>query len=109
MRFLMFVASDSEPDSIPEGPGEAAVWAKSAGAKRITGNRLRPREEAKTVRVRGGKILVTDGPFTESREAILGFDVLECESLEEAIAIAAKHPMARAGRLEVRAFWPLEH
>jgi hypothetical protein len=38
----------------------------------------------------------------------VGFDILECDSLEEAIAIAARHPMARAGRLELRAFWPFE-
>ena len=50
----------------------------------------------------------TDGPFTESKEAIVGFDILECDSPGEAIEIAAKHPMARAGRIEIRAFWPHE-
>ena len=80
----------------------------SGDGKRITGDRLRPRQDAKTVRVRSGKVLVTDGPFTESKEAIVGFDILECDSLEEAIEIAARHPMARAGRLELRAFWPFE-
>ncbi len=39
---------------------------------------------------------------------ILGFDILECDSMEEAIEIAARHPMARAGRLELREFWPME-
>ena len=53
------------------------------------GNRLRPAEDATTVRRRGGKVLVTDGPFAESREWIVGFDVLECRDLDEAIEIAA--------------------
>ena len=52
--------------------------------------------------------MITDGPFTESKEVIVGFDILECDSLDEAVEIAARHPMARAGRLEVRAFWSFE-
>ena len=69
---------------------------------------MRPRQEAKTIRVRSGKVQATDGPFTESKEAIVGFDILECDSLGESIEIATKHPMTRAGRIEVRAFWPHE-
>jgi hypothetical protein len=53
-------------------------------------------------------LLITDGPFTESREWIAGFDILDCEGLDEAIEIASKHPMARFGRLELRPFWPIE-
>ncbi len=56
-------------------------------------------------RRRDGKLLVTDGPFAETREWIAGFDILECEDLDEAIAIAAEHPMSRFGRLELRPFW----
>lgn len=110
MRFLMLVASDPEPDTAPEKPGQVEAWVEENDRKgrRITGDRLRPVKEAKTVRVRGGKVLVTDGPFTESNEVILGFDILECADIEEAIAVAAAHPMARAGRLEVRAFWPID-
>jgi len=108
MRFLMFVASDAEPDAAPEQPGQAAAWVEENDRKgrRIVGNRLRPVSQAKTVRVRGGKVLVTDGPFSESKEVILGFDILECRDMQEAIEVAAAHPMARAGRLELRAFWP---
>jgi hypothetical protein len=108
MRFLMFVASDREPDAMPEGPGEAAAWVDAVGAKRIDGNRLRPPRQAKTVRVRGGKTIVTDGPFAESKETILGYDILECESIEEAIEIAARHRgrggsrFGRSGRLTTR-------
>lgn len=110
MQFMMFVCSDSDPDAIPEAPGEIHVWLDDleARGKRITGDRLRPVGDARTVRVRGGKRMVTDGPFAEAKEVILGFDILECDSIEEAVDIAAKHPMARAGRIEVRAFWPFE-
>jgi hypothetical protein len=59
------------------------------------------------VRVRGGERLITDGPFAETREWIAGFDVIEAADLDEAIDIAAGHPMARFGRIEVRPVWPL--
>ena len=58
--------------------------------------------------MRSGELLVTDGPFTESKEWIVGFDVLECADLDEAIEVASKHPMAYEGRLELRPFWPMD-
>jgi len=110
MQFMMFVATDLAPDDQPEKPGEIEAWLADLErtGKRVTGNRLRRKSEARTVRVRKGKMLVTDGPFAESKEVIVGFDILDCDSIEEAIAIAAKHPMARVGRIEVRAFWDPE-
>ena len=103
MRYLMFVATDPEnaPDSIGEGTLAIEEWVakNDAAGTRIMGNRLRPAEDATTVRRRDGKVLLTDGPFAESREWIAGFDILECADLDEAIAIAAEHPMAAAGRL----------
>jgi hypothetical protein len=56
------------------------------------------------VRVRDGQRLLTDGPFTESKEWICGFDILEVEDLDEAIEIASRHPMARNGQIELRPF-----
>jgi hypothetical protein len=52
--------------------------------------------------------MVTDGPFAETKEQIAGFDVLDCADLDEALEVAAKHPMARYGMLELRPFWPPE-
>jgi len=72
------------------------------------GDRLRPPEDATTVRWRRGEVLVTDGPFAETREQIAGYDVIDCADLDEAIEIASKHSMARFGRIEIRPFWPLE-
>jgi hypothetical protein len=60
------------------------------------------------IRRRGDRVLVTDGPFAETKESILGDDLLECASLEEAIEVASAHPMARFGRLELRPAWPTE-
>src|SRR3979490_1855088 len=73
--------------------------------KRLAGDALRPVIEATTVRVSRGEVLVTDGPFTESKEWIAGFDILECDDLDEAIQIASRHPQANGGKLELRPFW----
>ncbi len=110
MKYMMFVCTDTQPDSRKETPDEIGDWfadLESRG-KWIAGDRLRPTAEARTVRVRAGAVQVTDGPFTETKELIVGFDILECETLDEAVEIASKHPMARVGRIEVRQFWPHE-
>jgi hypothetical protein len=71
----------------------------------VTGDRLAPPRRARSVRLRDGKKLVTDGPFAETKEAVGGFDIIECNSLEEAVEIAAAHPVAEVGTIEVRPFW----
>lgn len=57
---------------------------------------------ASTVRIRGGKLAVTDGPFAETKEQIGGFFLIEASDLREAIDVAAKWPSARIGSIEVR-------
>ncbi len=74
---------------------------------RLQGDRLRPVADATTVRVRGGEVLISDGPFAETKEQMVGYDLLECADLDEAIEVASKHPVARFGMVEVRPFWPL--
>jgi hypothetical protein len=71
----------------------------------LTGDRLAPPRRARSVRVRDAKALVTDGPFAETKEAVGGFDILDCGSLEEAVEIAAGHPVAQTGTIEVRPLW----
>lgn len=66
------------------------------------GDALQPTATATTVRVRGGKTLVTDGPFAETREALGGYYLIEAADLDEARAIAARIPSARNGSIEVR-------
>jgi hypothetical protein len=69
---------------------------------RILGSRLQGIQDVTTVRRRNGKVLVTDGPFVETKEWIAGFDLLECADLDAAIEVASKHPMARFGKIEIR-------
>jgi hypothetical protein len=67
---------------------------------------LRPPAEARTVRVRRRQLLLTDGPFAETKEQIAGFCILECADLDEAVAAAAEHPAASYGTIEVRPMRP---
>ncbi|MDQ1546711.1 MAG: hypothetical protein QOH69_1615 [Actinomycetota bacterium] len=110
MEYLFFIATDTEPDVEPERAGEVQAWIDEGERRGIRkqGHRLRPVEDATTVRVRAGELLITDGPFTESKEWIDGFDIVDCENLDEAIDFASRHPMARAGRIEIRPFWPTQ-
>ena len=64
---------------------------------RLIGDRIRPDRDATTVRVRDNKVLLTDGPYAETKDLVAGFDVIECADLDEAVEIASKHPMARDG------------
>ena len=107
-----FLTILTAPDAEPYDPelDNVEEWvrdAKASGA-RLVGNRLRPIEDAVVVRRRNGELLVTDGPFAEGKELIAGFDVFECDSLEQALDFAAKHPMARFGQIEVRQVWPFD-
>ncbi len=108
MKYLMLVCVDP---SLEVGPGQGEKlerWLAAAGAARLLGNQLRPQTEAKVIRVRGGRPFVTDGPFAETKELIAGFDILECDSLDEAVEIASQHPVAEFGAIDVRAFWSTE-
>ncbi len=60
---------------------------------------------ATTVRVRGGETLLSDGPFIETKEFIAGIDVVSCADRQQAIQLAASHPIARYHAIEVRPFW----
>jgi hypothetical protein len=69
---------------------------------------LFPVETAKTVRVRNGRIAVTDGPFAETKEQLAGFYLIDAVNHDEAIQIAATIPPAREGSIEVRPVRELE-
>jgi hypothetical protein len=68
----------------------------------VGGNALHPASEARTLQVRGGELVMTDGPFAETKEQIAGFTVLECADLEQAIEVASRHPTAWVGSFELR-------
>ncbi len=106
MKYLMFVCTDTEPDTDQAAAPDVDLWvARNDGSgRRLDGNELAATSAATTVRVRNGEVLVTDGPFAETKELIVGYDILDCADLDEAIEVARTHPMARAGRLELRPF-----
>ena len=115
MKYLLMVCWDrermdaqTEPDQgAPQAEEEPFPWVDDlrAQGKWLIGDQLAPPKRARSVRVRGGKKLITDGPFAETKEAVGGFDLLECDSLEEAVEIAATHPLAEVGAIEVRPLW----
>ena len=106
-RYMVLVCADPAIDleqAARTEPVEPWVAEMDGRGIRLFGSALEPVTAARTVRVREAEILVTDGPFAETKEQIAGFDVLECANLDDAIEAAAKHPMARVGVLEVRPF-----
>lgn len=105
MKYAMFIVIDPEVSAADEAAAPRIEdWFDYMIAKDayLQGIRLQPRSDATTVRVRDGKVLITDGPFTESREWIAGLAIIEAEDLDEAIEQALKHNMAYEGRLEIR-------
>lgn len=110
MKYLMLVCTDTAPDTDTSNEPDIDEWVAThdSSGQRLMGMVLAPVSTATTVRVREGKVLVSDGPFAETKEVIVGFDLLECADLDEAVAVAAAHPMARGGRLEIRALADFE-
>jgi hypothetical protein len=108
MQFLMLVCRDTAPvegADTPEGDVEGWVQTMTERGLRVTGDRLANQRHASVVRVRGGKVVVTDGPFLETKEILGGFDLLECRDMAEAIEVAAAHPFATRGVMELRPIW----
>ncbi|HEV8647705.1 MAG TPA: YciI family protein, partial [Burkholderiales bacterium] len=73
----------------------------------IASEALESVQTATTVRIRNGKVSVTDGPFAETKEQLAGFYMIEAKDLDEALQIAAKIPPARVGSVEVRPVRPI--
>jgi hypothetical protein len=72
----------------------------------LAGDRLRPTSDGTTVRAAEGEVLVSDGPFVETKEQIGGFTLIDCPDLDVAIELAGAHPLAALGRVEVGPIWP---
>src|ERR1700761_1220833 len=110
MRFLMLVCLESK-DAAPSAPNSSEGmdiddWVEEMDGRgaRLLGWEIESAAQSCAVRVRGDELLVTDGPFVETKEVIAGFDVLDAADLKAAIEIAAAHPMAYGGVLELRPF-----
>jgi len=103
MEYMLMICHDDTFDPPDTLEPETVAWVEEMERRgvRKSGDRLRPASDATTVRVRDDEVLLSDGPFAETKEQIAGHDLLECEDLDVAIEVASKHPMAKAGTIEV--------
>jgi hypothetical protein len=106
---LMGAVPDGPAPAAPtEGDGEPPTdWIEEMERRDVDrgGYRLRPAEEARTVRVRDGRTVWTHGPYAEVQEQVAGYGLIEAADLDEAIEIASKHPGAWLGAVEIRPLW----
>jgi hypothetical protein len=106
MRYLLLICVDPDIEPPADMP-DIQVWLDEVERRgtRLLGDQLEGPSNGRSVRVRGGSIVTTDGPFAETKEFVAGFDVIDCADMDAAVAIAAQHPVARFGAVEVRQFW----
>lgn len=107
MKYLCLVYSDEHalhhsPDSPRDEECHAYATSLAASGRMVAGEALQPISTATTVRLRGGQLSITDGPFAETKEQLAGFYLIDARDLNEAIQIAGKIPPARVGSIEVR-------
>ena len=108
MKYLCLVYLDEKRlDELPDEDCVAYDEQIRASGKCVSSEALQPVATATTVRVRGGKVSITDGPFAETKEQLAGFYLIEARDLNEAIQIAAKIPPAEVGCIEVRPIRPI--
>ncbi len=111
MRYLLLIGGEDDGSGVTSqevcAEDDATAWAEEMTRRRVllNGQVLRPPQDATTVRVRDGEVLLSDGPFAETKEQIGGLCVIECADLDEALEIAAAHPVAKYGMVEVRPIW----
>ena len=110
MKYMLIVCVDENvkltADEVAEADRLLTNWLDDTVGHGVNlhGGCLQPVSAATTVQLRGAEVLVTDGPFAETREQIAGYDVIQCADLDEAIEVASRHPAARFGTIEVRPF-----
>jgi hypothetical protein len=110
MQYMLIIHNDADTHPTPGGPGWDELMAgylrfnedllATHGARH--GEPLAPPSSATTVRVVNGQILLTDGPFAETKEWMSGYYLVECEDLDDATRLAARIPSAAYGSVEIR-------
>lgn len=80
------------------------AWLKEMADRgvRLQGGRFQQSSDAMTVRLRDANVRVARGPVAQSKEQIIGYSLLECADMDEAVEVASKHPVAKIGAIEVR-------
>lgn len=116
MKFLLMIYNDQPlVDALPAGEFAARMRQCLAHADDLKGQgklldsqMLEPPAKAKSVRIRNGRTTTLDGPFAETKEMIAGFNLIEADSMDEALRIAAGFPWSRTGCIEVRPIADME-
>lgn len=106
MQYVMVVRVDPQLAG-RTGIDDVEPWVEEGERRglRLEGRPLEDPDTATTVRVRDGRVLLSDGPFAELKEVVVGYDLLEAPDLDTAVDYAGRHPLAVAGALEVREVW----
>lgn len=107
MKYLCLVYSDEHLlHTSPDSPGDDECWAYAesiqGSGRMVAAEALESVQAATTVRMRNGKLSITDGPFAETKEQLAGFYLIDAKDLNEAIQVAGNIPAARVGSVEVR-------
>ena len=109
MKYVCLVyLEDSKLHAVPDKECLACGEGFKKDGVLVAAEALQPVSTARSVRVRGGRAIVTDGPFTETKEMLAGFYLIEADNEEEAVKMAARIPPAREGTIEVRPVRELE-
>ena len=114
MRYMLLIGNDrnappptpAEGQTLVQGHGTFAEALRAAG-KMVVADRLRPDSDGARIRLKAGQPQVTDGPFAETKEALGGYYLIECDSRDEAIEWAKKVPLRDGGFVEVRPIWQM--
>ena len=115
MQYLLMIYNNeagmlaAPKEAVGQMSAAYAAYAEAMGKAGVVlgGNRLRPTAEATTVRVKGGKTEVLDGPYADTKEQLGGYYLLDVPDLDAALSWAARCPTAANGTIEVRAIWPM--
>jgi hypothetical protein len=104
MHYALLIYADPHQPESAEFLGQYDQFAEEASRRNILrgGHRLHRSNTSKKVVVRNGRARVTDGPYAETKEQLGGFILIECDTIDDALAWAAKVPSARDGCIEVR-------
>lgn len=116
MQYLLMIYGNeagmqSAPkEAVTQMSAAYAAYSEAMGKAGVVlgGNRLRPTAEATTVRVKGGKTEVLDGPYADTKEQLGGYYLIDVPDLDAALSWAARCPSASNGTIEVRAIWPMQ-
>lgn len=109
MKYTLLICDDESgrmgPEEVVRGHIAWTQYMERKGVVLLQAARLRSSDDATTVRARDGEVLISDGPFVETKEQIGGFALIECADLDEAVDVASRHPFAAHGVIEIRPVW----